>query len=445
MDKQRKRRRILELGKDVLIVALACSALWLSARIHPLGRLSGLQGETGMQTDPFQSQEGARAETVRPLRLSVNQVGTGGNTVGWSVQYDTQQSDALFQQVVSLLTEALSGAGEPEEVTREQWEEALLSAPGVSFDFQGKIPMPVLVGWLSGEDTALEAVVRRVVLTAREEQVEVYYRDEETGSYYRCLCAITGQLNLTNAIGALGQQGDSGAVYAFQEEAYWLLDPDTLISQDTPEPAVYAVTNPVSGGQADLEGLMEQLGLPADNSSFYPTADGQVARVGSDTLRLYDRGVMEYQAGEGGSEYFQSGSSYREASLLESVELCRRLTAATLGSRCGEARFYLSSVRETDEGLEIVFNYCLNGSVVLLEEDAARFFIKNGRVIQFWMNFRSYTDTGKTSVVMPVPQAMAAMEAKHLEGKELLLMYTDTGGETAAASWVAVDSAPGEA
>ena len=128
-----------------------------------------------------------------------------------------------------------------------------------------------------------------------------------------------------------------------------------------------------------------------------------------------------------------------------SASATRRLTAATLGSRCGEARFYLSSVRETDEGLEIVFNYCLNGSVVLLEEDAARFFIKNGRVIQFWMNFRSYTDTGKTSVVMPVPQAMAAMEAKHLEGKELLLMYTDTGGETAAASWVAVDSAPGEA
>ena len=30
MDKQRKRRRILELGKDVLIVALACSALWLA-------------------------------------------------------------------------------------------------------------------------------------------------------------------------------------------------------------------------------------------------------------------------------------------------------------------------------------------------------------------------------------------------------------------------------
>lgn len=38
---------------------------------------------------------------------------------------------------------------------------------------------------------------------------------------------------------------------------------------------------------------------------------------------------------------------------------------------------------------------------------------------------------------MPIPQAMAAMEALKLEGEELLLVYSDTGGETVSASWAA--------
>ena len=51
----------------------------------------------------------------------INQAGTSGGTARWGVQYDTIQSDALFQQVASLLAGALSSPGEPGEITR--WEE----------------------------------------------------------------------------------------------------------------------------------------------------------------------------------------------------------------------------------------------------------------------------------------------------------------------------------
>ena len=37
----------------------------------------------------------------------------------------------------------------------------------------------------------------------------------------------------------------------------------------------------------------------------------------------------------------------------------------------------------------------------------------------------------------PIPQAAAAMEAMGLEGEELLLVYSDNGGETVSASWAA--------
>lgn len=80
----------------------------------------------------------------------------------YGVQYDQGAADALFQQVAGLLADGLSSAGQPERVNRYQWEEALTSCPGVYFDFQGDIPLQVLVGWLSGEESALDAHVRRL-------------------------------------------------------------------------------------------------------------------------------------------------------------------------------------------------------------------------------------------------------------------------------------------
>ena len=41
-------------------------------------------------------------------------------------------------------------------------------------------------------------------------------------------------------------------------------------------------------------------------------------------------------------------------------------------------------------------------------------------------------------MVLPIPQAAAAMEALGLEGEELLLIYSDVGGESVSASWAAV-------
>ena len=60
-----------------------------------------------------------------------------------------------------------------------------------------------------------------------------------------------------------------------------------------------------------------------------------------------------------------------------------------------------------------------------------------GRVSSFTLCFRSYTDSGTTSVVLPQLQAMAAMEAKGHEGEELLLLYLDGKGQQVNASWAA--------
>lgn len=431
MDRRAGKRRALELAKDVLIVLLTCSALWLAARSQLLGPLSGLLGEENPQVGYGQAQGGDQADAARPLRITANLNG-GTETVRYGVQYDAAAAEDLFQQVAGLLVEALSSAGAPEKITRAQWEQALLTAPGVTLDFQGEIPMPVLVGWLSREDTGLTGAVRRLTLTVWQDSVALYYRDEETGIYYRSLSEVANQLHLEEALASLG---DNGAFYAFESEAYRDLDPDTLVTGDQSSYAVYSASNPMSAGQASLEALMEDLGFTVN--SYYPSGDEQVGRSGNDTVRLSNRGLAEYTAGEGGG-HFQVSARRDSTALFEAVEVCRQLAAATVGARCGQAQLYLISARETGQGLEVEFGYCLNGVPVQLEGGAAAaFLVKDGQVSKFTLCFRSYTDSGEAGVVLPVRLAAAALADRGLTGAELQLIYQDTGGDAVAASWAA--------
>ena len=182
---------------------------------------------------------------------------------------------------------------------------------------------------------------------------------------------------------------------------------------------------------------MSDLGFSLDVSSFYASGDEQVARCDNDDIRLSERGIARYRAGEN-SGRFHIPARGESPNLVESVEACRQLAAVTLGARSGQARLYLISAQETGEGLEVCFGYSLNGSVVQLESGcAAWFLVRNGRIDQFELCFRSYTDSGERSAVLPVRQAAAALEAMGLEGEELLLVYRDTGSDTVTAAWAA--------
>ena len=110
MDKRKKSRRAVELCKDVLIVLLTCSALWLVTRSQIMGSLTGLLQEEGTTGGGYETQSGTRADT-RPLRIVASLPGETW-TGRCGIQYDQAAVDGLFQQVAGLLVETMSSAGE---------------------------------------------------------------------------------------------------------------------------------------------------------------------------------------------------------------------------------------------------------------------------------------------------------------------------------------------
>ncbi len=449
---QNRKRRLVELGKDALILLLTCSALWLAARTQLLGPLSGLLREDAAPAAPGQEQGAGRGAGAVPLAMAVNIPGDGalpavpdlpGNgPARYGLQYDQAACQELFQQVAGPLVEAMSSLEAPQPISRSQWEQALSGQVGVYMDFQGEIPMSVLAGWLSGEGVRAEACVRRLALSVWEDQVALYYRDEETGEYFRCVSGMADPDALSDTLSAYS---DNGAVFAFEaREEYGALDPDTLLPGQTPQTAVYTAANPVSGGEEALRALVQDLGFSLSSTNFYST-DEQVARNGDDSVRLSDRGVAEYTAGGEGDGLLPILDQGGTGALFDSVETCRQVAAALMAGRCGEAGLYLRSAVPAGSGWEIEFEYSLNGVPVRLEGGpAARFLVQGGRIEQFTMRLRSYAAAGGSEAVLPLRQAVAALTALEREGEELLLAYADDGADTLSAGWAARDNAAGE-
>lgn len=439
MDKRKNRRWVVERVKDVLILLLTLSALWLVTRGQLLGPMREYFQEETPQINPVTTQQETLAEAVRPLRMVATLEG-GTEIRRYAVQCDQAAVDELFQQVASLLAETLSGTATAEPVDRGRWEQALRTAPSVTFDFQGQLPMEVLVGWLTGDATQLTGTVRRLVLTVEEETMVLYYRNQEDGGYYRCLSGAEHRENLRQILSELTE---NQASFAFESESSQMLDPDTLIQEVVPDPGAYSATNPAANGRASLEGLMKELGFPVSGSSFYSTGNEHVARNGNNSVRLSDEGTLIYQAENTLEDTFTVTKGRAVASIFEQVEGCRRLAAAVLGGRCGEARLYLQSVQKVDQGLEVQFGYCLNGIPVHMEEgSAAWFLVQNGTITQFKFRLRSYSSLGTTTVLLPMRQAVAALGALGLDGEELQLIYSDSGSDLVTAGWTAVGHQP---
>ena len=442
---RRRHRRGVETLKSILIVLLSLSAIYLTLLALDYSKVSWtpLQGVLSL----FHSQsDQASADTIPSGQSSISpkpvRIAVCNGTDRFASQYDTQQTDQLFDALNILLTEALGSAASPERVSESDWRQAL-QAPGVWFDFLGAVPLDALYTWLGdgGTNSALIHSARRMAVALDPDgQVRLYYHNESDGLYYACATTVvyTGHMDLL-----VSGYGGNGVSFVFErrsDSTYEELDPYVLLSADALQPPVYHATNPL--GEIDdsiVTALQQAVSFQPQSNSVYPVANGIRIREGRETLEISRDGTVVYHAGDGDALRYPIDGG-KDASPFALAETTWRLAADTVGRWCGNARLYLMGVEAQADGSTLVsYGYTLSGAEVALPDGAcaARFLVRNGQITDYTLTFRSYEQTGQTSLVLRERQAAAALEALDPEGRELVLCYSDTGGDSVQAGWIA--------
>ena len=441
--RRRRRNQGVERLKTLLIVLLSLSAVYLtglaliqneaaSGTQGLLGGLISLFHPTHADSTLSSDSGGQLTAAARPVRIALYD---GENR--YAVQYDTTQTDKLYDSVGILLGEALTSAARPVSVPEADWRTALQS-PGIWFDFLGHIPLETLSAW-TGEgsgNTALTGSVRQIAVARVDGEVRLYYHNESDGLYYACETAVVYEGHMDQL---LSGYGGNGTFFVFQLREYSVysgLHPYMLLSAATPTPTVYRASNPLSSLDDTLIGTLQQ--ALSFQTSYYPIPNGIRIREGQETLEISSTGTVSYSTAEGTASRYPVGSE-SGYDVTEIVEATRKMAADTVGSYCAAARLYLMAVEKTDDGLEVRYGYSLNGAEVSLPGGgcAAHFTIQDGQITAFTLCFRRYEDAGQTSLVLQERMAAAALDALSPEGRELLLCYRDNGGETVQAGWVA--------
>lgn len=423
----RDKRRLIEWGKDALIVLLSLSAVYLLS-MTPLVRDSGLLDLFPPRESPgANSLAQSQGTAMLPARLAVN---TEGGRYG--LQYDEARLEELFPSLGALLGDALASAGQPQAVSEPQWRR-YLEGKNIYFDFAGEVPLSALEHWLQGAGTqGLEGAARRVLLCAGEEdQVLLCWQQAGSGQFFSCSTALTQALHLDPAAAAVSP---NAAYFAFENPVLSnLLDPYTLITEAARQGACYSVSNPLTGGGVDK--VLDALSFSAQNHA--PVSGGEVYLDGGDRLVVSASGTVSYRAAQG--EKYPTALSQHEASLASAVDAARALAEGALGASCGDARLYLMSAQESEGAVRLRFGYLLNGCPVYLNNGgwAAEFWVKQGYITQFTLYFRSYTPSGEHALLLPIDKAAAMLPSIAQERRELVIQYQDGGGASVSPQWVA--------
>ena len=440
------RQRAVELVKDLLIVMLACSAVYLAARtqLH-----TGLVPWVETLLGGEHTQQNGRldltriSDVVQPARAAVC---LGVNRNGEVSRYGVQYSDSLTQRLTSttagLVGEGLASARTCTLLSDEDWQQAL-RAPGIYLDYQGAVPLTALCQWLNDGVTnaALSNIcaAQLVLADLGGETAVLCYKNEIDGLYYAWSTTVSCDGYFAST---LEPYTDNGARFAFEldAESYGAVSGDLMVLGASTQPALYqTVTHLDLTNDSSRDDLQQALLFRTQD---YMVPGMWVCRE-DDTLRISADGVVTYE-GESSSRYPVGVLANGSMDVADLLETTHRLANDALTVWCGgtpTAQLALTEALPLEDGSWVVrYHYRLNGISLAFSdgEDAAFFLVKDGAVTSFFLRLRCYEDTGQRSPILRERQAAAALEA--LSGGqtlELMLCYEDTGGDTVQAAWVA--------
>lgn len=444
MSERKKRQRIsrLEWGKNLLIVALICSALYFGYRsgiisyqlrdeglLQRVAALFDRSGEEPAETP-------AQSDTLSAIQPSV--IAVCNDTGRYGVRYDTQQLDPLFETFSSLLQGAMASVQAPQETSEAAWRAALQS-PGIYVELMCAVPLDALRTWSRSptDGIPLTGTARQLLLARGDgDAVTLYYNSTIDGKYYTCMTDLSYASHLANILRSYNGNSASFAFEYAAAEGYDMLDPYMLLGSAPLTPHRYLCAVPaVLSDETSLSQLQRAIGFQPQVSAVQEVAESTVVRNLEDTLRIDGDGTVHFSAGEESGRYPVESGDY-----ISLVETTYSLVQATLGADSGAARLCLSGITAREDGTVIVsFGYAIGGAAVHLTNGAAaaEFIVQNNAITEFTLRYRVYEDTGEETVILWERQAAAAMGAMNLEGNTLVLCYEDTGSGTTRVGWIA--------
>jgi|GEM_PF-449303 len=359
--KQKRRhghgRRLLEIGKDILIVflvlvnvtlAIMClptktltQTKWLASALRPFAGLFGLNEAELTYTAPATGSAFIGAAQPVAVTLSTE----AGRQ---SAQYDFAALDTLYGQYGGLLAQALESAETPQACAESAFY-AALRKPGTAFCFPGQISPAVLGAWLNVRAPE-GADAQWYVLALDGETVQLYLLGDGCYRAQTALSAETLAAELSAAV-------PDGSFFAFESDdaPYSALDPLSLISASSAAVCTGLGTNPCDA--RFISALATQIGINPYGDARFVGNDGTTSFTETGLrLRVSAQGRIELQILQPDGR-FQSAS----AGALDRIEAARSLLSRLTGDSYGEARVYLQSYRADGQSAVCTFGYYLSG------------------------------------------------------------------------------------
>ena len=421
-----RKRRMLDLGRRLLLAALFVSALLLLRQTgYYAGIRSRLERSRSERADrgvTAQAELPRSVEAVTPLAITVCGTESGGR---YGTAYEAETA-AVFRRFSVDLGEALGSAGTPAECAEEGFR-ACLDRCSVAMQFAFPIRLELLSGWLGVEmsSTAAEHAARLLCLSASESDALLCYRTED-GTCYACSTAVSAEGFRSRA----AEYAPNGAIYEYESERL-KADGYSLLLPAPPTAAVLKSAVPLLR-ETETDSVMTAMGMNSFLSSSYTESDGTVVFVNDETtLRISPNGVVFFRRTGLPDSAAEDTVTAAASRAWSTAELCA-------GPHAGDGALRLTGVEynASQHSHTVLLDYVVEGIPVRLASGhAAELVVRAGKVIQAQLQLRQFTAAAERTEMLPCLQAAAiAADAQGRPG----LIYADAGDATEC-MWVVMD------
>lgn len=422
MEEQRRGRR--NLAQNIVITLLSLSAVMLFAKTQ-FTSLNLPAEETAAPAGPSFSSLVAPGLSA-PVRVAVT--GDYGRYGGAALDTGAAEfADPLGRRLLEALGSARDYAAcAPEDFLRA------LEEPSLYYDFIEPLPLSVLAGLLGGGEEVSpreDLTARRLLISAQRGGAVLYLWDggEEC---LRASTAVSSE-SVEQVIGRYELGAASFALDAGPESPAQALDPCSLLPERSPALPAFTMGSPLAGG---TDWLLSALGFNPRSRTRHTESNGtELIMDGDRTLRIRPDDSVRYQSGDEPSLRVKAAGEQPTA--REAVLGAGSLLEGLLSPVSGEARLWVQGVRRSGETTTLRFGYQAGGVPIRFQDGgcAAEVTLTGCAVTALTLRFRQYNLSEESSLLLPLPQALAV--AAERPGRELSIGYVERDGECRAC-WV---------